>query len=132
MNTSKRRVSHALATLFLSAFALASCSRANEIKLPATPPLTGGLGWAVVKDSYVRLKESPAESSRDLDHLHRGSVFKLEERELGKKDKGAGDDDKPKLWYKLESELGKGWVIDSELDIYSTQAQAEKASESYR
>lgn len=132
MNTLKRRASYALTALILSTLALASCSRAGEIKLPATPPLTGGLGWAVVKDSYVRLKESPAELSRDIDHLQRGSVFKLEERELGKKERGSGDDDAPKLWYRLESELGKGWVIDAELDIYSTEAQAKKAAESYR
>jgi len=104
----------------------------REVKLPATPLLTGGLGWAVVKDSYVRLKESPSEGARDLDHLHRGAVFKLEERELGPQDKGSGDDDAPKLWYRLESEGGKGWVVDSELDIYSTEAQAKKASGSYR
>ena len=118
--------------LFLSAVAFASCSRMGEIKLPATPPLTGGLGWAVVKNSYVRLKESPSVDARDINHLHRGAVFGLMARELGPRESGSRESDKPRLWYKIEADGVEGWVSDFQLDIYSSRAQADKAAESYQ
>jgi hypothetical protein len=127
----------------LLAMTLSSCSRFGDrsLKLPPNPILSGGLGWAVVKDAYVRLKESPSDRSRDLDHLRRGGVFHLEERELGDVETDSrnqssrpgvqGADERP-IWYGIASEGTKGWVKESELDIYSSEAQAEKAAESYR
>jgi hypothetical protein len=112
--------------LVLLALACASCFRLGErsLKLPANPVLTGGLGWAVVKEAYARLKESPSDSARDLDHLRRGGIFRLDSRELGSVDRG--------IWYGIESEGVKGWVRESELDIFDSQAQAERAAASYR
>jgi hypothetical protein len=132
MKTRKRRHNVFEIALFLSALAFASCSRTNEIKPPPTPLLTGGLGWAVIKDSYVRLKESPSDSARDVDHLHRGAVFGLEARELGSRKSDSAEDDKPNIWYELESSGVKGWVSDSELDIYAYRTQAENATKSYQ
>jgi hypothetical protein len=51
-----------------------------SLKLQANPILSGGLGWAVVKEAYVRLKEGPSDSSKDIDHLRRGAI----ERRFGK------------------------------------------------
>jgi hypothetical protein len=118
--------------------ALSSCSRMGEssLKLQANPILTGGLGWAVVKDAYVRLKESPSSSSRDVNHLRRGSLYRLDARELGALDASArgaaskGGD--PGIWYGLESDGVKGWVLEEELDIFASQVQAEKAAAAYR
>jgi hypothetical protein len=123
-----------LLSLSLAALVFSSCSRIAEgaIKLPANPILTGGLGWAIVKEAYVRLKESPSDSARDLDHLRRGGVFRLDEREFGAPGVGESAQDSPAIWYGLTSEGAKGWVKDSELDIYSSQAQAEKAAAVYR
>jgi len=122
----------ALAAIAIS-LALCSCSRPGEsaLRLQANPILSGGLGWAVVKDAYVRLKESPSDSSRDLDHLRRGGVFKLDSRELGLQSASAKLDDRV-IWYGIESEGARGWVRGTELDIYATQAQAEKAAIAYR
>lgn len=112
---------------------MVSCSRLFEgsLKLEANPILTGGIGWAVVREAYVRLKEAPSDSSRDLDHLRRGSVFRLAALDFG-----TGDDaTKPggrELWYGIESEGSKGWVRESGLDIYGSQSQAEKAAAAYR
>jgi hypothetical protein len=121
----------------LMALAFASCTRFGEssIKLPTNPILSGGLGWAVVKDAYVRLKESPSDSSKDLDHLRRGGVFVLDARKLGGDSADSSGKDslaKPTVWYGISSEGSKGWVRESELDIYASQAQAEKAASAYR
>jgi hypothetical protein len=117
------------ALIALAAVALPSCSRSGEgsVKVQANPILTGGLGWAVVKDAYVRLKEGPADSAKDLDHLRRGSVYRLDARQLGGQASGERE-----IWYELESEGGVGWVREGELDIYASKAQAEKAAAAYR
>jgi hypothetical protein len=109
----------------------------GAIKLPANPILTGGLGWAVVEDAYVRLKDKPVESARDLDHLRRGGVLRLDERQFGlpeplSRQSFSGDDRAPQVWYRVDSDGAKGWVLGSELDIYSSREQAEKAAEFYR
>lgn len=123
---------HILITSILSVLVFASCSRMSEIKPPANPILSAGLGWAVVKDAYVRLKESPSEGSRDLDHLRRGGVFRLEERQLDSSPQEAKASLPPEVWYKLESEGVKGWVRDLSLDVYESEPQAKRAAESYR
>jgi hypothetical protein len=136
MKTHEGRVSYILhVTLLLAALVFASCTRIAmaAIKLPTNPILTGGLGFAVVKDAYVRLKGSPSESAPDIDHLRRGSVFALEARVLGSGDSydraSAGA---PIEWYRITSEGTTGWVDESQLDVYASRAQAEKAAAAYR
>jgi hypothetical protein len=134
----QRIISAALAAIALTAIGFSSCSRFGDgsLKLQANPILSGGLGWAVVKDAYVRLKESPADSTRDMDHLRRGSVYRLDARVIGSRTLGFGDSaakaDDREIWYGIESESAKGWVRESELDIYGSQAQAERAATTYR
>jgi hypothetical protein len=126
------------AALALTVIGFASCSRfsVGSLKLQANPILSGGLGWAVVKDAYVRLKEGPSDSARDLDHLRRGSVYRLDAREIGSIASGSRDAvmkaDERVIWYGIQSESAKGWVRESELDIYGSQAQAERAAVAYR
>jgi hypothetical protein len=132
MNTPKRRIVLTGTTLFLFVALLASCSRMGEVKLPANPILSGGLGWAVVKDAYVRLKERPTDSARDLDHLRRGGVFRLDERELGTSAHSAAASLPPEVWYEVESDGVKGWVREGALDIYESETQATKAASGYR
>ncbi|MGA2546063.1 MAG: hypothetical protein ABSF43_05925 [Rectinemataceae bacterium] len=127
-----------LVALALTAIGSSSCTRFSEgsLKLQANPILSGGLGWAVVKDAYVRLKEGPSDSTRDLDHLRRGSVYRLDAREIGSIASGLRDAvmkaDERVIWYGIQSESAKGWVRESELDIYGSQAQAERAAVAYR
>ncbi len=135
----RRQSAWGISALLLALLVLAfpSCGRFGEssIKLPTTPILTGGLGWAVVKEAYVRLKESPSDAAKDLDHLRRGGVYPLEARNIGPDASSVADKDgplKPSIWYGLSSEGSKGWVRESELDIYATQSQAEKAAAAYR
>ena len=103
--------------LALAVLATASCSRMGEstLKLQPNPPLSGGIGWAVVKDAYVRLKEGPSDSTQDIDHLRRGSVYRLDAREFGAGDdtaRASGRD----VWYGIDVEGAKGWIRDSELE----------------
>ena len=119
------------ALFLLLALSAAGCSRLGDgsIKLGSNPPLSAGLGWAVVKDAYVRLKDSPAETAKDIDHLRKGLVFRLEARALGLPDAATG---KATLWYQVAAEGTEGWVRDAELDVYASQAQAELADQAYR
>jgi hypothetical protein len=127
-----------LAVLSVLAFStLTACMRMGEssIKMPANPVLTGGLGWGVVKDAYVRLKESPAASARDLDHLRRGGVFALESRVLGAPEGGQSRSESepaPTIWYGIASEGTSGWVRGNEIETYASKEQADKAAEAYR
>jgi hypothetical protein len=103
-----------------------SCLRSAESSLrpPETPILTGGLGWALVKESYVRLKEKPTSSAPDLDHLRRGSVLEVESRAIG----DAARPDDQGLWYRLKAAGASGWVRETELDLFRTEEQAERAA----
>jgi hypothetical protein len=137
MNKYRRNTLNYFLLIISAGVALAACTRMGEssIKLPANPILTGGLGWAVVKDAYVRLKASPSDSARDIDYLRRGGVFLLEARAMNPESgliPDSGAESRVSLWYCLSSEGTKGWVRESELDVYSSQAQAEKASAIYR
>jgi hypothetical protein len=109
---------------------LGSCIPAEEsaLKLPPNPILSGGPGWVVVKEAYVRLKESPAQASRDLAPLRRGSVFQVVGRDLGNPNSAA---DKG-LWYRLKAEGTEGWAQEVDLDVYASKEQAERAAISYR
>jgi hypothetical protein len=117
--------------------ALSACVRMGEssIKMPANPVLTGGLGWGLVKDSYVRLKERPDASARDLDHLRRGAVYELGARVLGAAEGATVKPDPeapPVLWYGISSEGTSGWIRGAEMEVYASQAQAERAAAAYR
>jgi hypothetical protein len=134
--TGKARIC-AIMLLTMVAVTFTACFRIVEsgIKMPVNPILTGGLGWGVVKDAYVRLKESPSDAARDIDHLRRGGVFALNARALKAEHKASSNSvsgDAPALWYGLTSEGVNGWVRGSELDIYESQVQAEKAASAYR
>lgn len=114
---------------FLALF-LASCGRLGEVRLPANPILSGGLGWAVVKDAYVRLKENPGDTARDMDHLRRGIVVHLEERAFASS--SSGKDSSPNgYWFRIEQDGVKGWVQSEALDIYASEDQARKAAQGY-
>lgn len=138
MNSSNHRIYFpSIALLFSIILILGSCTRLGEasIKLPTNPILTGGLGCAVVKDAYVRLKESPSDSARDIDHLRRGSVFALDARMLSKDTNASSDRESvaaPAVWYEVASEGVTGWVRESQLDVYASRTQAEKAAAAYR
>jgi len=91
--------------------------------------LTAGTGWGLVKSSYVRIKRTASPSAQDLAALRDGSLVKVLGREYTK---GEGE-----LWYHVTSLVdGKGqkaesavdgWVPESELSLYGSRSQAERA-----
>lgn len=101
----------------------------RRLELPATPLLTAGTGWGLVKSSYVRIKRTASPSAQDLAALRDGSLVKVLGREYTK---GEGE-----LWYHVTSLVdGKGqkaesavdgWVPESELSLYGSRSQAERA-----
>lgn len=120
---------HLFILLALAALAIACVpSRESSLSPAPTPPLSGGPGWAVVKGAYVRLKDAPAQTAKDLSHLRRGEVYEVSGRDLGApsspEDKG--------VWYCLKTEGAEGWAREADLDVFPTKAQAERAAQSYR
>jgi hypothetical protein len=107
-----------------------SCSQAreNSIKLAPTPPLSSGPGWAVVKGAYVRLKAKPSQAADDISHLRRGEIVEVAGRDLGSP---ASEADKG-IWYKLKTEGGVGWTMESEVEVFATKAQAERSTAGHR
>jgi hypothetical protein len=100
---------------------------AHSLNLQPTPILSGGSGWAIVSDSYIRLKASPAIAAADVADLRDGSEAEILGREVGKDSSGGRS-----LWYKIRvSEPGEkpleGWVLESEIDLYDSKVQADRA-----
>lgn len=134
---------------------LLSCGGASgrNISLPADPPLSGGMGFALVKASYIRLKAEPSAMAADLGNLRDGTLVELVGRELGLQ---AGDEAKAGmeaegLWYRVRvvaepsaakvagqasssaartdsAAAQEGWVRDAELEVFTTRSQAERAA----
>ena len=119
-----------LALIALALLLLSSClpSREASLNLAPTPPLSGGPGWAVVKGAYVRLKPGPSQGGADISHLRQGEVLEVTGRDLGAPsvpaDKG--------VWYRLKGEGMEGWAREADLDVFASQAQAERAAQGYR
>jgi len=100
---------------------------AHSLNLQPTPILSGGSGWAIVSDSYIRLKAGPALEAADVADLRDGSEAEVLGREAGKDSAGERS-----LWYKLRvSDSGEkpleGWVLESEIELYDSKVQADRA-----
>jgi len=154
-NSVKPRIS----MLAAAALLLVSCGRSagRNISLPADPPLSGGMGFALVKASYIRLKAEPSVRAADLGNLRDGTLVELVGRELGlqAEDEAKAGAEAEGLWYRVrvvaESSAAKasgqaalpaaagqggsaaagvleGWVRDAELEVFATRSQAERAA----
>ncbi|MDR0401325.1 MAG: hypothetical protein LBH51_10365, partial [Treponema sp.] len=116
-----------------------SCSQKEEIRLapPAMPPLSREeIGYGVVNVSYTHASGEPG-GQDSLGYLRRGSVVRILERRVSgaaarnAAGGGAGGQD---VWVLVEGGgqgfEGQGWLPESVIDIYSTEAQAGTAAES--
>jgi len=119
--------------VFISFLSLCLClsgcglRAAVGVDLEPTPILSGGQGWAIVSNSYIRLKANPSLQAADIADLRDGSEVQILGREIGK-----DSSDNQAYWYKIEAtESGQktiqGWVLDSEVSVYATKAQADYA-----
>ncbi|MBL8967638.1 MAG: hypothetical protein JNG85_11570 [Spirochaetaceae bacterium] len=139
----------AISFLLLPLLVSVSCSRVGDLKLAANPPLSAGLGYALVKDSYVSLAASPGSEAAGVSHLRDGTLVELVGRELGTApakgaaaasgngaapaSKGAGTE----FWYRVrvvadtkagEDAPAEGWVMASQLLVFESREQAERAA----
>lgn len=114
----------AIAAVLLILASLASCSRSRESSpaLEPTPPLSGGMGFALVQGAYVRLKAAPSSEAVDLTHLRKGEILAVEGRDLGQAGDAQG------VWYRLKAESAEGWAREEDLKVFETRAQAELAA----
>ncbi len=113
----------ALAALLL----LSSCSAARMeqvVSLPATPPLSRSIGYAVIVSSYVQVRDTPSGEGVSLGYYRRGAVLPIVERRAVRQDDGA------KVWL-LNAGDEKGWIQESDVNLYDNEAKARTAAESF-
>jgi hypothetical protein len=108
--------------IYFALTCLVSCGgrQARFIALPDTPPVTGGLGWLVVKDSYARLKLEPRRDAPDAAHLRNGAMTAILGRDYGE---GRSPGTRS-LWYRIAMPEGSGWILSDDVELYESKAQA--------
>jgi len=124
--------------IVVAALLISACSRKKDEK-PVVPPLTSPLsqtfiGYGVVNVSYTRVAAQPEEDAItgqfaedppetvSPGYLRRGSVVCILQRRLVK------SQEKPESWVLVNGSC-TGWLKESLVDIYDTEAQARTASE---
>jgi hypothetical protein len=100
---------------------------------PPTPPLSREeIGYGVVNVSYTHVVDKPDSRGFSLGYLRRGSVVRILERRGGGQDRPGAV---PGSWALVEGRGGmgldsQGWLPESVISIYPTEAQARTAAES--
>ena len=102
-----------------------SCSRDEELILPARRALSDGPEYAVALPAYTRLHESPEIESGVVGHMRRGDVAEIL-RESEFTDVHA---DQASRWYEVEADGGVGWIFGDYVSLHETYAQAERVSQ---
>lgn len=121
-----RRNGIALVAMLIAACLLSgSCAdkAARSVMLEETPVVSGGLGWAVVRLAYVRMLLEPSSVSPDTGTARKGELGHIiaRARSFEQRDKGA--------WYRVEIGPVTGWIHESSLSVFRTEAEARKAVE---
>jgi hypothetical protein len=103
-----------------------ACGRGNnEVVLtpPLTPPLTRSvIGYGVINKSYTHLTETPDYDGVSRGYLRRGSVIRVVER------RSVIAPDRAESWVLVEGD-SRGWLPETEVDIYDNEGQARTAAE---
>ncbi|MFW6291454.1 MAG: hypothetical protein ACOC7V_03925 [Spirochaetota bacterium] len=84
--------------------------------------------WAVVAESYVRLRAEPAMDAAISGHLRRGDVARIDA--IGTVVEQF--DDERSYWYRLEAGSIAGWALDRALEAYGSEYRARNAAERLR
>jgi hypothetical protein len=113
--------------LLLCISALNVCT-ANKEESPVIPPVTSPLsrdyiGFGVIKDSFTHVTIDPAEDSRSMGYLRRGSLVRILRRQTIRTPAGFVS------WVLIEEDL-QGWLKEEVMDIYDNESQARTAAES--
>ncbi len=101
---------------------LMSCTRKSDItslELTASPVISRENRVALVVDPYIALRDKPGDDGITIAHARRGDVFLVEGKRF---EQTAGT---RVLWI----DLGTGWVRESSLLFYSSEARARAAGD---
>ena len=104
---------------------LFSCSK-NKMGVPADLSHIENLvvagEWAVVTVPYAAFREEPIIQSKILAHSRRGDIFSVVGKFLQKLEENS-----QMVWYKFD----QGWLLESEVSVFSNKLQAEYASSQF-
>lgn len=128
----KIEIKHPCRQVYWAVFALFfifSCNGKKEetpILLPLTSPLSQSyIGFGVINVSYTRVTALPGKENSDESsspgYLRRGSVVHILKRQMIK------SQEKPESWVLVEGSC-TGWLKETLVDIYNSEAQANTAS----
>jgi len=134
-----------LLSFLLIIFNFSAC-KANKEEKPVIPPVTSPLtreyiGFGVITSSFTHITEDPAEDSRSLGYLRRGSLVRIIRRQIiktqdeyvswvladGKQDESEDDKLSAPGTAKLPA---PGWLKEDVMEIYDSESKARTASES--
>jgi hypothetical protein len=113
--------------LLIVIISLCSCGIKKD-ENPVIPPVTSPLsrdyiGYGVITDSFTHISEDPAEDSRSMGYLRRGSLVKIIRRQAVKTTSGFVS------WVLIDDQQ-HGWLKEEVMDIYDSESKAKTASES--
>ena len=125
-----------LVSLIFIILNLSSC-KANREEKPVIPPVTSPLtrdyiGFGVITASFTHINEDPAEDSRSLGYLRRGSLVRIIRRQIIK------TQDEYVSWvltdgkqdgFESDKNAAQGWLKEDVMEIYNNESQAKTASE---
>ncbi len=121
-----RRAPYLWSALVLYSLLGASCGSRlpQSLSMDTNPMFTGGTGWIVVSEAYVRVKAEPSPESKDSGHLRGGDMLPVLGRE---KLPGQGA-----LWYRVKTESGDGWLLGAQALFFDSRDAAERASSQFK
>jgi len=114
----------ALGGLFLLLSACGPISGGNLVTPPPTPPLSrNAVGYALVRTAYVNVLDTPETTGVSIAYFRQGTILRVLERRMVKNGTA------PVSWVLVqEGNSKKGWVLESELQVYDTEEQAKTAA----
>ncbi|HHU36838.1 MAG TPA: hypothetical protein GXZ47_06375 [Treponema sp.] len=88
-----------------------------DLQLPFSAVISRELRVALVIDPYIALRDQPGDTGITIAHARRGDVFIVSGKQFLDTVSGRS------LWFNL----GNGWVVDSSVQLYSSEARARAA-----
>lgn len=110
------------AVFIVFAILTVSCNRKTTIRqleFPSTPIVSGTERFALVIDPYISMRDEPGEKGITIAHARRSEMYSVD----GKRIIRSGN--KQTVWI----DLGKGWVPETSVQLYSSAEKAKTASE---
>lgn len=99
-------------------FSCSSPRTLNSIAIPDTPVLSADARYAVVIEPYVSMRDQPGDKGITIAHSRRGDIFTVKGNRI------VETADARVLWI----DLGKGWVTESAVQLYSGEERAKTAA----